>query len=155
MRKVADDRIDRGNTRAPVDRAFADIAARIDAEAKEHGGSARPLLEHVAWKVPAGEHWRHEVRRFGDSIVATPAGAVAARTAARTGPYPARTRAGSGKRSRALRRRGSLARRLTCGDLRHRRDDDPRLWRLDRRRLAPDVGRRRSSLFLLRLRLLF
>ena len=146
--------IDRRDAAAAVDRAFADVAARIDSEPYENRRAARPLLEQLAREVAARKH--------GSDAAA----------ADRRRPYPRhrpgrcrrrrcrsrcrlpRRPSGSGNRRRALRRSGAFARRFAGCDLRHRRDDHLRLGRVDRGRLALDVRRRRAAFFLLGLGLL-
>src|SRR5574338_1493802 len=152
--EVADRRIDGGDAGAPVDDALADEPARVDPEAQEHRGPARPLVEQAAREIAAAKHRRHQARRRDGTAVPAAARAIAPTAAAGA----AAQSAGAGPRpaniGRALRRRGALARGLTRGDRLHRRRFDPRLGGRDGRRFAADVLRRRSALLLLRLLLL-
>ena len=76
---VAHHRVDRRDPGSAKDIAFADIALRIDADAKEDRHSARPLIEHIAREIASGQHGRDEVRRFGDSVIAASASTIACR----------------------------------------------------------------------------
>jgi len=155
MGEVAHDIVDRRDAGAAVDGALADIASRIDPQAHEHGGAARPLFEHVAGEVAAGEHGRCEVRRFGDSVIAATARSIASGAAAGSIADSAGAGPGASEWCRALRRRGALARSFACRDLRDRRDDEFRLGRFDGRGFALDIGRGRGALFFFGLRLDF
>ena len=81
MRQIADRGIDRRDAGPAIDRALADVAARIDPKPQEHRRAARPLLEEVAREIATGEHRRDEMRGFGNAIVPAAARSVSAGTA--------------------------------------------------------------------------
>lgn len=87
--------------------------------------------------------------RLGDPIV-SPAARTGSASAV-TGPVTraARARSGPGTRGCTLRRHHSLARSIARCNLRNGGNHDPGVGRFDRRRLAPDVRRRRAALFFL------
>ena len=94
MRQVAHRGIDRLNAGSPIDRALADIAARVHSQAKEDRRAARPLIEQLAREIVAEQHRSRQPRRLGNPVVATAAGTSPASAAAAA--IPDSTRPGAG-----------------------------------------------------------
>src|SRR5690349_15415441 len=112
MRDVAHRVVDRRDAGSAQHVALADIALWVDAEAQEDRHPARPLLEELARNVAPCQHRANEVRRIGNTALATSARSGAARPTAGARASPAGAGAGSADIGRALSRRSALARRL-------------------------------------------
>ena len=103
----------------------------------------RPRLQNIAGKVAPAHHRACKVGRLEDPFPAAP-GPIASASASGSRPCSAGSCPGPRNGGRTLGRSSAGARRLACGDAVDRRCFDPSLGRNDRRRLAPDIPRRRS-----------
>src|SRR4029079_15325114 len=147
---VAKTCVDRGHSRATVDRALLDIAARVDPKPHEDRRPTGPAIQQVSRDVATAQDGGREMRRLDDAIVAAAARAIAATAAPGAIPSPAGAGARPAHVRCALRWRGALARGVAGDDLLHRRRFDPRLGSDDRSRFTPNILRCRSAFFFLR-----